>query len=209
LFLAIDARVGSQWGGDNDAADDVFSDSYRAGEAVLDSDSVVVRANSMFQPICAAITVGDEEGFVMRVGSTGVLEVFRLGRRIFLVEGSYGHTKMTEIATSSGTPIVVPAAPSYMEYVASPPGAEAINIGSLDAKSGWLLLLPTIASAVGTTDVIATAKTPAVSFQTESMKDKDLLGLLLRVSPGKYRIAIEPELDLDFGLAARAIIDPA
>jgi len=208
LFLAVDAHVGAAWTGDNDAFDDVNSDAYRAGEAVLESDSIVIRANRDFQPIFASVGIGVSTGLVMRVGSSGVLEVYRQARRFFLIEGSYQHVRTVKRETASGMQINVPTMPAYTDYVASPPGPHTIAIGSILVDSGWLLLLPTVASGADAGEVASATKSPAVSYQNERMRDRDLIGLMIRVPPGSYKISIEPEVDLDFGVAARAIIDP-
>ena len=209
LFLAVDAHHGAAWTGDKESINDYNSDAYRADEAVLESDSIIIRANQTFQPTFASVSVGDGAGLVMRVGSSGVLEVYRQGRRFLLVEGSYHPRTTIRQTTLSGTAITVPSAESYLRYVGSSLGPHTVAIGTIEADSGWLLLLPTVASGGKAKEAAAAAKDNAVAYQVGRMVERDLFGMLIRVVPGRYRISIEPEVDLDFGLAARAIIDPA
>jgi hypothetical protein len=209
LFLAVDADVGTQWLGDNDSFDDVNSDAYRASEAVLESDSIVIRAKADFQPIFAAVVVGGGQGLVMRIGSSGIVDVFRQGRRFFLVDGVYHHVRTVKRDTATGVSLALPADQAYLDYVAAAASPHAVSIGTVSADSGWLLLLPTVAAGNEASEHAAAAKTTATVYQTEKMRDRELTGLLLRVPPGTYKISVEPEADLDIGLAARAIIDPA
>jgi hypothetical protein len=207
MIIAVDAAIGSIWSGDNDDPDDSSSDAFRASEAVLESDSVLVRVSENFVPACAQVNVGEGKAIVMQVGSSGVLEVYRHGPRLLLVEGSYrGPT--TERPTTSGTKIVVPSTADYMQYVGGPRHEDAGKVGMIEAKSEWLLLLPITAPGATARELTAAAKTDAVTVQPAAHRGQ-LLGVAVKVAPGRYNVIIEPEVELDFGLVARAMIERA
>lgn len=126
-------------------------------------------------------------GFQLSVGK-GIAHVFRAGKRIVVAEGFVDDVER----------------PEFIDYVAGAPAKGAVDGGTLDAKSGVLaLMIPG-----GAYEDLPT-RIKSVSEGSGSRIGSDTPGLLVKVSPGRYRVLVEPEATGAFGQAARAVLEPA
>lgn len=126
-------------------------------------------------------------GFQLRVGK-GIAHVFRAGKNIVVAEGFVDDVER----------------PEFLDYVAGAPSKGAVDGGTLDAASGVLaLMIPG-----GAYEDLPT-RIKNVTTDSGARIGSETPGLLVKVSPGRYRVLVEPETKGTFGEAARAVLQPA
>jgi hypothetical protein len=127
-------------------------------------------------------------GFQLSVGK-GIAHVFRAKDRLVIAEGFVDDVEN----------------PEFLGWVAGPPSKNATDAGTLDVECGVLaLLLPG-----GAYEDLPTRLTQRIDDKSAARVGSDSPGLLVKVTPARYRLLVEPETTGAFGHAARALLERA
>lgn len=143
-------------------------------------------------------------------GSGGWALVFRVGDRFVLVDGAFADEK--EVPSEAGDEENLPTAAVFEAYVTAPPSDAASQGHVIEARSGWLVAMSSterFAELNGdeppTLEDLETVDGGAVQLDDASGGH----ALFFKVPAPRYRVFVEPEIEAEWGSAARVVLVPA
>ena len=186
LFLLTDLDRARGWGGVKSPA---FGDAARAFE---DGDA-------------AARSVGgvDLVGF----GGGGWNLVYRDGDRLILVDGAFDEVR--EGTSTAGDDEDVPTSAAFVAWASGPTTSEPSLV--VDVPSGWLCAMSATAvwALLGGDDPLTVESLAASGKGVVQIDDADGgHALFVRATAKRYAVHVEPEIEADWGVAARVVLTP-
>lgn len=183
MLMVGDAAIAAEWRGTDNATsgDTDGSDWDKAFKAKYGKSS----------NMCVAVSFAGGSLLNLDVGGIGgMVDVFRVGDHLVLVEGAFEEHERKHA--------------DFLAYVAEPPSKKAKNANTVTITSGVIAFVPAPSSGVRITKNLGKLNANgAKSFATDSEE-----ALIAKLANGTYEIWREPEVERSWGEAARVIIAP-
>jgi len=144
----------------------------------------------------APVACDGGELLAFRIDSGGLVDVYRNGESLVLVEVAY--TDLDDVRRDA----------DFLGYVASPFSEAAAEAGLVVVDSGAIAILPSPLPGTGA-DAALTAATPLDGIQLPiSEEGRAECGLALKLPAGQYRVRLDQSVEGAWGGACRAGIEP-
>ncbi len=143
-------------------------------------------------------------------GSSGWLLVYRVEDRLVLVDGVFEDEQEAESA--AGEDENVPTSPAFADYVTAPPSDAAAQGGVLEVPSGWLVAMSAAEAWAELNGDMPPTMDQLAEVEDDVFQLDDPTGghaVFVRTRAKKYRVFVEPEIETDWGSAARVVLLPA
>lgn len=182
MLMVGDASIAARWRGTDNATsgdtdgsdwDTAFKAKWKGGGAKM----------------CVTVPFSGGELQNLDVGGMGgMVEVFRVGEHLVLVEGVFEEHERKHA--------------DFLAYVAEPPAKKAKNTSSVTIKSGVIAFVPAPSSGERITKNLGKLNANGSrEFDTESES-----AVIAKLAKGTYEIWREPEVERSWGEAARVIV---